>query len=172
MFARRASRAGRARSTKSALVAPRDSASSPRAPDPANRSRTRAPGIEVWRMLNQASRTRPDVGRVLSPAGVFSRRRRNSPATISITPVPRLKPGLGTAQRSKRGDDSRRGTRRNRRDLGLEPEAPLPLVALEPERHVERTGEPGVGHLIGPPEPDGVEDTRTVVELELEMIRA
>src|SRR6266700_3864839 len=78
-------------STKSALTAPRESASRPSAPEPANRSSTRAPRSGRWRMENHASRTRSPVGRTASPAGVFKRRPLNSPAiirTIACPPPP------------------------------------------------------------------------------------
>src|SRR5437773_274109 len=88
MLARRALRASRCSSTNSAVAAPRDSASSPRAPEPAYRSTTRAPRTERCRMLNHASRTRFPVGRVLVPAGVFRRRFLNSPPMIWIIPEP------------------------------------------------------------------------------------
>ena len=48
--------------------APRDSASIPRAPEPANRSSTRRPSMAP-RMENSASRTRSAVGRVSVPGG-------------------------------------------------------------------------------------------------------
>src|SRR5687767_9375318 len=69
-------RASAASSTNWQNLAPRDKASSPMAPVPAKRSRTRAPSIEnpsipCARMLKIASLTRSDVGRVawlLGPA--------------------------------------------------------------------------------------------------------
>src|SRR2546425_2194525 len=67
-LARSAAKALRWISTKSALSAPRESASRPRAPEPANRSSTRASEIQRCRMLNHASRTRAPVGRTVLPA--------------------------------------------------------------------------------------------------------
>ena len=61
-------------STNVAPAAPRLSASSPSAPEPANRSSTRAPSTRAPRMENSASRTRSEVGRVAP------RRRRLQPA--------------------------------------------------------------------------------------------
>src|ERR671915_539267 len=61
--------AAAALSTKVALAAPRESASMPSAPEPANRSSTRAPSTRSARIENSASRTRSDVGRVSVPAG-------------------------------------------------------------------------------------------------------
>src|SRR6266576_2103495 len=84
-------------STKSALTAPRESASRPSAPEPANRSRTRAPRNGRWRMENHASRTRSPVGRTASPAGVFKRRPLNSPAMMRIIP-PRPPPRVRNAE--------------------------------------------------------------------------
>ena len=75
-FARRAASAALAASTKVACAAPRDSASIPRPPEPANRSRT-AP-VTSGRMLNTASRTFSLVGRVAAPCG--ARRTRSSAA--------------------------------------------------------------------------------------------
>src|SRR6478672_1937161 len=62
-----------------ASEAPRDNASIPSAPDPANRSRTRAPSTEP-RIENSASRTRSPVGRVALPRGATSVRPPNRPA--------------------------------------------------------------------------------------------
>src|SRR2546430_6677399 len=80
MFALRADSAKRFNSTNSTVVAPRDRDSSPRAPDPANKSRTRAPRMGRCRMLNHASRTRSAGGRPESPARGFGRRAFKSPA--------------------------------------------------------------------------------------------
>ena len=55
------------------LAAPRESASIPSAPEPANRSSTRAPSSGPS-SENSASRTRSDVGRVAAPRGAASRR--------------------------------------------------------------------------------------------------
>ena len=58
----------REESTSVAAAAPRDSASIASAPEPANRSSTRAP-VRRPRIENRASRTRSLVGRVPRPAG-------------------------------------------------------------------------------------------------------
>src|SRR5688572_14271102 len=71
-----------ATSTKSALAAPRDSASRPRAPEPAKRSSTRAPGSSGCTMLIHASRARSPVGRTRSSRGALMVRPRHSPAMI------------------------------------------------------------------------------------------
>ena len=87
-FARSAVSAARSRSTNVQCAAPRDNASMPSAPDPANRSMTSAPStmpIDASE-LNIASRTMSVVGRVVSPSGATNRRPRNSPATTRIGP--------------------------------------------------------------------------------------
>ena len=89
MLARIASSAGRARSTRRASAAPRESASRPTAPVPANRSRNRLPrsgGTPCSSMLSRASRARSLVGRVSRPGGATSRRPRCRPATIRTKP--------------------------------------------------------------------------------------
>src|SRR5262249_10181056 len=58
---------------------------SPSAPDPANRSSTRAPGSHGLTMLIHASRTRSPVGRTVSPGGASIRRPRHRPATIRMS---------------------------------------------------------------------------------------
>src|SRR5262245_26280581 len=130
-------------STKSTATAPRDSASRPRAPEPANRSSTRAPGIDCCRMLNHASFTRSPVGRTLRPAGVFRRRPLNSPAMM----------------RSKT------------RDSRLNRHPPLPVIPLQPERDVQRIREPVFRHRVGPTEADRGQQRLAVVEREPQMIR-
>jgi hypothetical protein len=79
-------RAARSRSTKVTWAAPRDRASTPSAPLPANRSTTRAPttAARLPRALNTASRTRSVVGRVRAPGGATSVRPRAVPATTRI----------------------------------------------------------------------------------------
>src|SRR2546423_7590495 len=69
-------------STKSAQLAPRESASRPRAPEPAYRSSTRASGRSSWRILIQASRTRSRVGLTSEPLGALILRPRQRPATM------------------------------------------------------------------------------------------
>ena len=78
-LARRAERPARV-STNVASAAPRDSASIPSAPEPANRSSTRASVTRSPRIENSASRTRSEVGRVASPGGACSRRPPQRPA--------------------------------------------------------------------------------------------
>src|SRR4051794_11061568 len=83
MLVRNARSAEGARSTKVALPAPRESDSSPSAPDPAYRSSTRSPS-NAPRIEKSASRTRSAVGRVSRPAGATSRRPPHWPAMILI----------------------------------------------------------------------------------------
>ncbi|SHW94518.1 Uncharacterised protein [Mycobacteroides abscessus subsp. abscessus] len=66
MFREITAAARRSASTNKADAAPRDSASSPSAPDPAYRSRTRTPSksTRAASTLNSDSRTRSVVGRV------------------------------------------------------------------------------------------------------------
>src|SRR5215467_8366463 len=75
-------------STNTTRTAPRDSASRPIAPEPANRSRTLAPGsgprIAVT-VANSPSLARSLVGRVAIPVGAASRRPPAIPAMIRIT---------------------------------------------------------------------------------------
>src|SRR4051794_13071606 len=77
---RSARSAAGAESTKVAAAAPRESASMPSAPLPANRSSTRASGSRATSTENSASRTRSEVGRVAAPGGATSRRPPHSPA--------------------------------------------------------------------------------------------
>ena len=72
----------RARRTRR-CAAPRESASMPSAPVPANRSSTRAPPTSPS-IANSASRTRSEVGRVARPRGAFSRR----PPSVPRSPAP------------------------------------------------------------------------------------
>src|SRR5438876_1217471 len=177
-------------STKSALTAPRDSASRPSAPEPANRSSTRAPRSGRWRMENHASRTRSPVGRTLSPDGVFKRRPLNSPAIIRTIPTPappRMRNSecgmrnvkLSVVQRATFHGNSAFHiphsafslTWRHRRHPRLQRRAPLPLVALQPERDVQPLREPVVGDRVGPLERDGGEHPRRVVQGEAQVVR-
>ena len=59
-------------STSTALRAPRESASNPSAPLPANRSRQSLPSTCPASQLNNVSRTRPRDGRTAALAGTFS----------------------------------------------------------------------------------------------------
>ncbi len=70
-------------STKTQLAAPRESASRPRPPEPANRSQTSAPSTGPIR-LKAVSRTKSEVGRVAVPRGASKRRPLSSPAMIRI----------------------------------------------------------------------------------------
>src|SRR6478672_11033302 len=74
-------RASRSFSTKTALAAPRESASRPIAPEPANRSSTEAPSTGPIR-LKAASRARSAVGRVSCPFGAKIRAPLFDPAMI------------------------------------------------------------------------------------------
>jgi hypothetical protein len=76
-LARTARIAAGALSTNVASAAPRDSASMPSAPEPANKSSTRAPATRSPRIENSASRMRSDVGRVAVPVGAVRRRPRH-----------------------------------------------------------------------------------------------
>src|SRR5690349_21708562 len=64
--------------------APRDSASMPIAPDPAQTSAKCAPSIRGMRMLKSVSRSRSEVGRTLNPSSVFKRRPLYNPAITRI----------------------------------------------------------------------------------------
>src|SRR5437773_2925601 len=197
MLARRALRASRCSSTNSAVAAPRDSASSPRAPEPAYRSTTRAPRTERCRMLNHASRTRFPVGRVLVPAGVLRRRFLNSPPMIWIIPEPSPASPMRNAERGTRNGRgssfaSRRAprssafrtphsalsslrtspTRREGREARLQRVPSLPLVQLQAKRHVERLAQPVLRNLIGPLEADRRQDPRAVVERKPQVVQA
>src|SRR5256884_1231167 len=190
-FALRVASAKRCSSTKSALAAPRDNASKPSAPEPANRSSTRAPSIERCRIENHASRTRSAVGRTLSVAGVWSRRPLNSPAMMRIMPdpsplrqigvrsadcgistqaSPRERPLIETPHSALRIPHSNTG--RHRRDPRLQGRPPVPLVALQPERHVQPLAEPLIGNRVGPLERDGRQRARLVVQREAQVVRA
>src|SRR5438046_432850 len=78
------------RSTNTTCDAPRESASIPTAPDPAQRSRNWAPSIRGARILKSVSRKRSDVGRVCSDGGLFSLRPRYLPAMIRINHHPQI----------------------------------------------------------------------------------
>src|SRR5262245_9587252 len=82
-FPRRYRTTLRSRSTNVQWAAPRDRASMPSAPVPANRSATRASRTRsrLTSALKTASRTLSVVGRVSRPGGDSIRRPRNSPAT-------------------------------------------------------------------------------------------
>src|SRR5438552_752118 len=185
MFALRAESARRFNSTNSAVVAPRDNDSRPRAPEPANRSSTRAPGMERCRMLNHASRTRSAVGRVRSPTGVFRRRPLKSPAMMRTKPNPAPLPDCGfrisdcglyerpfisNPQSTIRNPQLPSRTRRQRRHPRLQRRPPLPLVPLQPERHVERLRQPGIGHDVRPLKPDRRQRAGAVVEREAQVV--
>ena len=76
-------------STNTAVAAPRDSASSPSAPEPAYRSSTDAPSrsIRAASTLNSDSRTRSVVGRV-PRGGTAMRRPPRPPATMRVSSPP------------------------------------------------------------------------------------
>ncbi|MEA3175870.1 MAG: hypothetical protein QOF42_3281 [Gammaproteobacteria bacterium] len=78
----RARAAAWAVSTNTTSRAPLEMASSPNAPDPANRSRQRAPTMQSCSQLNSVSRTRSGVGRNPGRSGKFTRRPRHSPPMI------------------------------------------------------------------------------------------
>ncbi len=72
-------------STKTQPAAPRESASSPMAPVPANRSSTDETADRPQR-VEDGSRTISLVGRTVGPAGTRRRRLRRAPATIRTVP--------------------------------------------------------------------------------------
>src|SRR5215204_1556665 len=74
----------RERSTNVTWLAPRESASIPTAPEPAHRSRNRAPSITGAITLKSVSRRRSDVGRTFSDGGLFRFRPLYSPAIIRM----------------------------------------------------------------------------------------
>ena len=77
--------AGKCRSRNSACAAPRLSASSPKAPVPANRSMTYLPATSGPSRLNTASRTRSFIGRVRGSPLYSSLRPRCTPPMIRST---------------------------------------------------------------------------------------
>ena len=97
------------RSTKVACAAPRDSASIPAAPEPANRSRTRASRRSGSRIAKSVCLTRSPSGRVASP-GASSRVPRAVPAMTrpasarrhAPSPVPRRPPDAASHPRARR----------------------------------------------------------------------
>src|SRR5258705_9819084 len=72
-------------STKVTWVAPREMASIPTAPEPAQRSRNRTPAIRGAITLKRVSRRRSEVGRTSSEGGLLRFRPRNLPAMIRNT---------------------------------------------------------------------------------------
>src|SRR3984893_5347141 len=78
----RAREAATACSTNTSSFAPRERASSPSAPEPANRSRHRAPAMWCCSQLNKVSRTRSGVGLRPGTSGKFTRRPRQPPPMI------------------------------------------------------------------------------------------
>ncbi|MNV77661.1 hypothetical protein D3C71_1711030 [compost metagenome] len=75
------------RSTSVACAAPRDTASSPSAPLPANRSSTRAPPNRGISQLNSVSRTRSLLGRSPGDSGTGSFVLRHLPPMIRTWPT-------------------------------------------------------------------------------------
>ena len=73
-------------STKTVCAAPRDNASRPSAPVPANRSRQRVPSTTGASQLNRVSRILPAVGRNPGLSATGKRRPRHFPATIRSRP--------------------------------------------------------------------------------------
>src|SRR5258708_24966271 len=69
-------------STNTASRAPRDSASNPKAPEPANKSNTLVSAMECCSQLNKVQRTRPGVGRRPGISGKCTRRPRHTPAMM------------------------------------------------------------------------------------------
>ncbi len=105
---RMAARAAALSSIKRQKRAPRDNASSPSAPEPAKRSRTRAPSKEIAgapcvSTSNSACRTRSEVGRVASPFGASMRAALNLPATMRIVSLSALAGTLRPLQAERTG---------------------------------------------------------------------
>ena len=95
-FSRISAAVRRSCSTSVTTPAPRDRASRPTAPLPAYTSRKRSPLIDPTAAStaeNSASRTRSEVGRVLSPVGVLIRRPPALPPMIRVMPSPGSRPG-------------------------------------------------------------------------------
>src|SRR5512134_1527032 len=69
-------------------AAPRDSASKPRAPEPAKRSRQRLPERSCPSQLKSRSRTKSGVGRRLAAAGKRITRLRHSPPMMRTALLP------------------------------------------------------------------------------------
>src|SRR5215203_2320657 len=120
-------------STKRACSAPRDSASIPIAPVPANRSRTRSPTTEP-RLENTPSRTRSDTGR--TPCGTGpSRTPFASPAMTRTRPLASASDVSGVAHATD--------------ELGAGAQAELAhharaVVLDRSDGHGEHLGDPGV----------------------------
>ena len=153
------STAAASRSTKVAWAAPRDSASIPAAPLPANRSRTLAPRRSGSRIAKRVCLTRSPSGRVPAPgassrmparragddpAGVRHAARRHVPLAGSAATRWRSQPRSSSAARTRlaagrsarrRRAAPRRGLAPGRRDRG----APVP-GATRPEAAGSRSG--------------------------------
>src|SRR6185312_9872255 len=146
-------------STKVAEPAPRDKASRPSAPLPANRSSTRAPSRASPSMLIQASRTRSAVGRTRWSFGVSNRRPRYSPATILMP---------GHPERSEGAELCGGAVWRKSAEPRLETAHAVPIVAFDSKGHVDRfVTQPG--HPVGPLKADGPQPRSTVVQSSLEV---
>src|SRR6185312_10103203 len=162
-------------STKVAEPAPRDKASRPSAPLPANRSRTRAPSRASPNMLIQASRTRSAVGRTRWSFGISNRRPPNCPATIRITECAVERNVRNAGQLGESFRTSRRASRsmvphvwRKRAEPRLETAHAVPLVALDAKGRVDRfVAQPG--HPVGPLKANGPQASGTVVQSSLEV---
>jgi hypothetical protein len=85
-WSRRAARS-KDRSTSVTAAAPRDAASNPSAPVPANRSAHRAPAILGWSQLNRVSRTRSPEGLSPGASTTSSFRPRHSPPIMRTEPA-------------------------------------------------------------------------------------
>src|ERR1043165_9502695 len=77
----------RERSINVALLAPRDRASIPTAPEPAHKSRNRASSIRGAMTLKSVSRSRSDVGLTFIAGGLLRVRPLYSPAIIRISAI-------------------------------------------------------------------------------------
>src|SRR5262245_39822243 len=154
--------------TKTAVEAPRESASSPIAPEPANRSRTAISSTGPIR-LNAASRTRSPVGRV-SPLGAKMRAPLCLPAMILTGEPAEDRPrGPGESAHRERQceveadvlaldgevDQDRTDTRHSRDGDGPQPAHPPHTSEPAPD---DRPGKPDREHV---PDDDAGDETET-----------
>ena len=124
--------ASRSSSTNDAVAAPRESASSPSAPEPAKRSSTAASSTGPIR-LKAFSRTRSEVGRVSRPFGAAIRCPRWVPAMILTGGQASDRPRPGVRHRARRRGLPRPARGRPRRELPRELACLLDQVAVDAE---------------------------------------
>src|SRR5213592_4922844 len=136
-----ARQASRSVSTKTTRSAPRESASSPIAPEPANRSSTSAPSTGPTR-LKAASRARSLVGRVSRPGGAKIRAPLCSPAMIRTRAC-----WLREAVRARAGEEAVDLVVQGPfvvDELGRELACPLEQLAVGAELREPELGQPGL----------------------------